>query len=268
MGALYSRRLRVFHVVYVKRQIPVINYSMGKVGSTSVHASIPASIPHFQIHTMDPDRIASRRREKNANTLQHHHADQLRRHVAERDHPAKYIVMVRNPIDRNLSTFFERFKYYAGTEFTHSTRSLEELIQVFHARFEHDRPLRWFDDELERYLGFRVYRYPFPREQGHARFRHRNADILVMKVELPDTVKESALAAFLDCPEFRLTSRNLAEDKDYATTYAAFKKQLVLGEDYVAWMLDSAYTRHFYTPDEIEICRRRWLARLEAVSAR
>jgi hypothetical protein len=234
---------------------------MGKVGSSSVDATIKRHFLHYHVHTFRPDRIERQRQQQDLLYLRQW--EQIRRYVVEANHPALYITGVRNPIDRNISAFFERYEHYTGEKFAESQLSVDELIRIFHEQFEHDRPLNWFDDELKTYLGVDVYEHPFPHEQGFQVIEANSKRVLILKLESPDESKEQALSAFLGMP-LKLKRDNIGENKAYAGVYTEFKKRIILSQDYLNHMLDSRYTRHFYTPQEIASSREKWLSRLKS----
>lgn len=258
---LYNRYLSIFVSIKIQRIKPVIVYTMGKVGSSSVDASIKRHFLHYHVHTFRPERIERQRQKQDLLYLRQW--EQIRRYIVEANHPALYITGVRNPIDRNISAFFERYEHYTGENFAQSKLSVDELIRIFHEQFEHERPLRWFDDELKTYLGVDVYEHPFPQEQGYHVIQANGKQILILKLESPDSTKEKALSEFLGMP-LSLKRDNIGENKAYAEIYAEFKKRIVLSEAYINQMLDSRYTRHFYTAEEIARSREKWLSRLAA----
>lgn len=266
---LYQRyfALQLAHSITMRNK-QVLIYQMGKVGSSSILASLqqqPAIHP-MHIHYIYPDNVRWRQQIRQANHVPQravmHRGLPIYRQLVQAKKPVKVITPVREPISRNISFFFQVFELYVGVDYTQSHHSIAELCALFLDKNEHALAIDWFDIEFQKALDVDVYQYEFPRERGFLRIQQDNLDILLLKAELDDAKKEIALADFLEKPDFKLAQANISQDKAYAETYAAFKKQLTLPESYLASMLDSRYTQHFYTSAERDFVRDKWLRRL------
>ena len=140
-------------------------------------------------------------------------------------------------------------------------------MEIFRERYILSWPLTWFDKELKARLGVDVFAHPFPHELGHARFGHGDVDLLVLRTESDDALKERVVGEFTGLPHLRLTNTNVSADKAYAVHYRDFKERVRLPGEVLDALLDSRYARHFYTPDERAAFRRRWLQPDEAPDA-
>ena len=162
-----------------------------------------------------------------------------------------------------MSAFFHNFERFTGTEYENADFTSEELVDMFVKEYRHPVPLIWFDVEMRQTLGIDVYEYPFPREKGHLSIKKGNFELLILKLEVDDSIKEKAIAEFLDIEDFRLIRANVGQDKDYARTYKDFLRTIRLPEAYVEIMCNSLFTRHFYSDAEIEAVRSKWRDRIE-----
>ena len=120
-------------------------------------------------------------------------------------------------------------------------------------RFPHAEPLTWFDDELRPVFGVDVYEHPFPAS-GHLRI----GDVLVLKSELDDATKGAAVSEFLGIRNLVFRPANVTTSKAQGEAYKRFVSTLRLNPQFVEKMLESRYTRHFYTEVEREAMRRRY----------
>jgi len=164
---------------------------------------------------------------------------------------------VRDPIARNLSSYFEHLDSIWQRADAHVHVPMEDLIVGFRERFPHDEPLTWFDDEVLPATGIDVYASPFP-SSGQATLRHGQLDLLILKTENSDAQKSAALCEFLGVPSIQLTSVNRTADKRKGDVYRRFVETIRFDTAFLDSMLESRYTRHFYSPDEIEAMRRRY----------
>jgi hypothetical protein len=60
---------------------------------------------------------------------------------------------------------------------------MKELVNVFMKKYDHDRPLMYFDLEFKGVLGVDIYAFEFPPSQGYYIIDDKNADILILKLE-------------------------------------------------------------------------------------
>jgi hypothetical protein len=222
---------------------PIINYQMGKVGSSTVQASLVAlglDQPVYHVHFLNPVRVRQieQQRRKYFRTERY---GRLRRswlyeflyeQIQRKDRRWKLVTLVREPIARNISTFFENLEVtekadatayavksaYYGFDIEVALERPDPLIELFFERLVHERPLRYFNDEI---------RTVFFKE-------------------------------FLGIDGFSLVPANVAIGKVYAPLYRTFKSSIRLPKDYIDRMYDSKYTRQFYSDEEIQRFRRRW----------
>ena len=269
--------------LYSRSGEPILNYQMGKVGSSTVQASLEKlSLDHpvYHVHFLNPERVGEieRQRRKYFNTDRY---GLLRRpwlyeflyeEIRSKRHHWKLISLVREPIARNVSTFFEnldvtekvpgkryvvRSDYY-GIDIVVDIDNLDELIGLFFERLVHERPLRYFDDEIEAVFGIDIFEYQFPRDAGYRIYRTDNADLLLIRLEDLDRCAAKAFSEFLGIDGFSLVQTNVASDKVYAPLYTAFKNGIRFPDDYIARMYDSRYARYFYSDAEIGVFRGKW----------
>lgn len=264
---LYSFYFYVYHHVYLKNKTPVMVFTPGKVGSTSVHESLPDDMFWITSHTINPEKIDYLLQKSINKDIRHrlvHHQQSLQfyRHVVKPRRFAKYITLLRDPIVRNLSAYFQvQLRLDA---FDHNNPAdIAKLVTEFLDSYEHDVILDWLDVEYKQMLEIDIYQQPFDKERGYSRYDFDNASILIMRTELDDTSKEQAIAEFLDLPDFRLKKANVSAQKDFGDVYRQIKSHAILPADYINRMVDSQYMRHFFTEQEREQTRTKWMQRLE-----
>ena len=247
----------------LKRGTPVIVYQMGKVGSSSIRDSLKSCgfAPVFHVHRMNPDNIEKVRQEYSDNNQappDESLGERLYADFINKQKRARFITIVREPVSRNISAFFENLRRFTGVEYGDADFTIEELVDIFIERYRHSVPLTWFDIEIKQTLGIDVYEYLFPKEKGYLAIRKGSFELLILKLEVDDSIKENAIAEFLDLEAFKLIRSNVAQDKNYSRTYRDFVRTIKLPESYVEIMCGSEYTRHFYSGIEIESVLSKW----------
>jgi hypothetical protein len=263
---------------------PLLVYQMGKVGSKSVRDSLRAlGIERrvFHVHFLSPERVREMEKSRRVylgtrkvHLLQHvwqymYINEQLRRDSsAER---WKVITLTREPVGRNLSTFFENLDVerldgdafrlqsdYYGFDVVVDSSDLTEISRLFFERLRHESPLVFFDDELKRNLDLDVYATRFDPDKGYEIYQAPMADVLLMRLESLNHCAPRAFREFLGLEDFRLINTNVGSEKPYAPLYEKAKKEMLFPRSYLDRMYDSKYARHFYSAEELIGFRKRW----------
>lgn len=258
-------------------------HTMGKVGSTTISASLKAlgirrTMTMYQPHFLTEegrafaerlategvggwDKLVKKERAGFLRNRQLYAELQRMKAAGER---VKVITMVRDPIATNVSGLFHNHVWWpAGVKALCAEPSadcLAALQRYFLDRYPHDVPDTWFDMETRPLYGVDVYAQPFDRERGYAIYRSDFADVLLLKLEKLNECAADALREFMGLNDFKLVESNTAEDKSYADLYKAFRRELALPEAYLDRMYGSRFARHFYTDAELAALRHKWLA--------
>lgn len=249
---------------------PVLVYATPKVASTAVTAALQAVEGQtvFQVHMISAASIRALREGMRQRGLTRARQDMngledlgvaLAAALIKPRLPARIVSLVRDPIARNISFYFQTLDVLWKTERAHERIEVERLLAEFPDRFVHERGIDWFDNEFKPVLGIDVYAHPFPQGKGFLRIDSAPYEVLLMRHDLDDRVKEKCLADLIGVSGVSLTPRNVGTEKSYSSTYTEFLKRIELPEDYVERMLGSKYARHFYSPEELARLRTKWL---------
>ncbi len=238
------------------RCTPVVIYQMGKVASSTMEATLD-TVPGFQVlrthglrRHIDTPKEPTERIPLESWMIYHR--------IIKPSLPVRVVSLVREPIARNISAYFQNLTQIWGMADAHEKLSSAELVRGFLDKYNHQKPLNWFDDEIRTVLGIDVFAHPFDRERGAQTVSAPPRELLVLDAELADTAKASELARFLGVESVALVQKNVGEAKDYSAVYKEFVRSVALPHDYVDTMLDSRYTRHFFPETRIEQWRRKW----------
>lgn len=214
---------RIFRTSYChvrsKVHSPIIVYQMGKVGSSSVTQSLNNSGCRraYNVHRMDPDNMARVRQyclENNRRPPNDIVGKRLYTRIVKEGKRAKFITLVREPIRRNVSAFFQNLNRFIGNDREQLSRDIGELAKIFIQEYNHFVPLTWFDVEMKQTLGIDVYEHPFPKKAGYLSVGRGRFQVLILKAEIEDRIKEKAIREFLGSTKFNLVRTNIGKDKD------------------------------------------------------
>ncbi len=269
-----------------KSEEQILVYQMGKVGSTTVTKSLEAlgrNYSIYHLHLLNREHLDWAEKYYKSNRQKYAHVPrQLLNGLLVRSQidkirnkkKVKIITLVRDPIARNVSKFFQvlhtqlDYPYQSKITTIGIKAVVQELIELFFNKkfyesedWEHEHcsmPFSWFDTELKNVFDIDVFLYKFPKLKGYKIYENNCADVLLLKLE---NIKECAIYAFkefLDIEKFSLVKKNLAYEKYYHEAYEMFLNNIHLPEDYLDKFYSSYQVRHFYTSDEIGNFKKRW----------
>jgi hypothetical protein len=246
---------------------PVLVYQMGKVGSRAVFEALaarpvrPPALYHFhELCGLDAlEQALVKLGDAPARALQFvREAQALReRFVACDPLHWKVITLVRDPVARNVSSFFYDITRYVP-DFYERVPSSAELLEAFLTLLDHDTPLVWFEQQAEPLLALDIYAASFPREPGYALLRNERIAWLTLRAEDLATHIAPAMHALLGIRDFACAKTNAADGKPYAAAYQRFLSEVQLPAEYLDRVYGSRLARHFYDAGERERMRRRW----------
>lgn len=245
---------------------PLLIYTMGKVGSTAIYRALPDGTFFIQIHTLNPEllhRLIERDREKGGLTELVLHELQTRRHIIVPRREAKIITIVRDPIIRNLSAFYQNHVRFIGADRNLADVPLSELLAIFLNEYPHDVPIQFFEREFASILGIDVYQHPFDPLQGWARLQHPPYDVLILRADAPNEIKQEAICNFLGLANYQLVNTLPTRAYPHGEVYTLLKREAILPQPYIDQMLGARYTQHFFSDDERSQMRRQWEKRLQ-----
>ncbi len=171
--------------------------------------------------------------------------------------PIKIISLVREPISRNVSDFFQNFLKYTGVAYDDSEFSIGELKKIFLSNYDHDIPSTWFDNNILKWFEIDVFDTPFSN-LGYSQYTNKNINLLVLKIELEDSIKIEIIKNFLQLDYFQLLHENISKEKNYSQTYEEFRYKVKFPDDYIERICNSKFFNHFYGRDEIENVKNLW----------
>jgi hypothetical protein len=258
---------------------------MGKVGSKTIRSSLrPLELDRtiYHVHYLTLDRINELENDRKRylgtdkeHLLQHVWQYQyLHQQIADGLDGTRWqvITLTREPISRNIATFFENLEVtaleterrysiksdYYGFEIVLDVENMDRLTDLFFERLNHDTPLTFFDRELNGIFDVDVFASEFPISKGYKIYRDNRTDLLLIRLEDLNECARAAFREFLGIKDFTLINTNVGSNKEYAWLYKRFRDFVVLPQAYVDRMYNAKYTRHFYTTEEISSFRAKW----------
>jgi hypothetical protein len=250
---------------------------MGKLGSTTVFKSLQVlkNLNVYHVHTLTKNGIETVERMYKKSFCRTHNiyehlleSQYLKRQLdkgLEGRNKWKVITLVRDPIAKNISSFFQNLESRLGYEYNKKLaymkieNIIDELIVLFLERLNgHEKSLTWFERELNPVFGIDIFSREFPKLKGYEIYEAEHADVLIIRLENLNECASNAFKRFLGINEFSLLASNVGSNKTYNNLYKNFLKRIVLPEDYVNKMYTAKYVRHLYSEEEIEALKIKW----------
>jgi len=261
------RRLPRLAGLKVSKKPIVLVYQMGKVGSTSIYRALKAAYAHrfelYHTHFLNANYALALEEQRQQYGWQpfwvYDKTRMLHQAVVEPNHPLNIITLVRDPISRNISAYFNNLHLVWGIPDAYEQKSLDELAAGFWERETHELPVEWIDREFGDVLGVDIYDHPFPHERGMQIFQSGNHNFLIMQLGLSDKLKEESVCKFLGIDHLKMVRANTADAKAYASTYKRFLHEVEIPEWYVEKMFNSQFACHFFSEQERQIRMAYWL---------
>ncbi len=206
---------------------------MGKVASSSIYYSLRFCYigPVIHGHAFGP-------------RSKHFEIRRLYKYFQKGGH-LKVITLVREPVSRNISAFFQNFKRFTGKEVYEWDQHLIDLKAIFIENFHHDGPLIWFDKKIKKVFGIDIYEDEFPAE-GYTSMKNGSVEILAIKHDLPNELKEKIISEFIGIKKFKINDTNAGSDKVYKDLYSAFKQEVKLPKPLLDHLTNSTYFNYFF----------------------
>ncbi len=273
------------HRKYSKKDDLLFIYQMGKVGSKTVQNSLNTTnldIPIHHIHSFekfrldDAEKILKHEFQVDHNprtTLWDSYFYRNKLKELQESKNLKIITLVRDPIARNFSHFFnwpnmiiqkKNDQYYAESPVYNYKELLDGdsadiLISIFLNKMNnHSRVLEWFDMEVKKFFNIDVYGTDFPKDKGYKIYKRGNVSVLLLKLEKLNEIAKIAFREYLGVDVIKIKNQNLGENKEYSSVYKRFKESVKLPKSYVDLMYNSKFALHFYSNEEIDLFRKRW----------
>lgn len=256
LGLPYYRR-QVRNVLASSIGTPLLIWQMGKVGSTSLEQSlrdVSPSYPVLRAHLLGHEMMVSGelyKRARRRGTREYLRNVAIREEFLRAGSRWKVLTILREPMSRNISSFFQNLDIYIGRKphliLEHKSDPVSYLMDTFVSKFDHNRPTKWVAGELEKFTGIALLDREFPVHRGCARYSSGRFDAFVVRVEDIDGVASSATRAFLEAPDLALRKDNVGDEKWYSGLYREFRARRSLPQELVLQTIHSPYGRTFYS---------------------
>ena len=142
----------------------ILVYTMGKVGSTSIYYSLKKIFKGrvLFIHRMIKENIDAYNEAFIRKNLKPHRSKMGEMTLGYLPSKKKRIItLVREPIGRNISDFFQDLKVYMDDHNKIENYDDKIIRNQFLNNYPQELPLNWFTDEFQKTTKINIYEHPF-----------------------------------------------------------------------------------------------------------
>lgn len=247
----------------------ILIYQMGKVGSTTIEKALKEhglNVWHGHV-ILGLDFYKSDRSlmyKKMSSKIKRFIAKNIRKRMFSNENKQKIITLVRDPIARHYSFFFQALYILLYEHNKKDNRKEESLLEMLKAiadeRIDFKFHENWFKYEINELIGCDVTSFSFDCDLGYGVIETQDAEILVMTCESINR-NNDIISEFcgLDT-KLKLVNSNKASDKWYTSWYNQFKGEL-FDDAKISEVYKSSFMSHFYTSSDINSFKSKWLAK-------
>ena len=256
---------------------PVVTYATYRTSSSAIHWAIRRAVGGRAIkaHALLPERLTMSAAVGGIPIgpfgvpANRHVGDwAVMQEVVQPRRPAHFVVVLRDPVAVAVSSFSVGYEWLRP-EFMRrdwsapgacDAATLDELTRAFYdGRFNWRLMPAWMEGDFAPALGLDPYAVEFPRERGHVTVEHGPWRILLLRTDVPNATKGTALSEFLGIPGIEIRRENSTDERGRGGLAAAMRDAVRARPQELAELLDSRFTRHYWLPQEIQAMRTRWL---------
>jgi hypothetical protein len=239
---------------------------MGKVGSISVYEALRRlglDVPIYHCHGMNRSFTDGEELPKGHPRWWKIQQYRLVRRLIEESPVAWNVVtMVRDPMARAISAFFQRIDDEIPgirERFKENHYDMREIIDLFCQRLSRSgHPFEWFRMQMEPVFRIDVFASEFPKNRGYTIIEGQLARLLVLRLEDMGQCCRRAFRDFLGIRHLSLPKANVSENKWDGGLYKRFKLECEIPKQELDRMYESPLCRHFYSDIQIAGFRRKW----------
>lgn len=251
---------------------PVLVFQMGCVGSTAVTSALENSnYPDKIVHTHCLDRLDERIHQAlvelpdPARSVREFMRGKVIRNWMDRSTENtrwNIVTIVRDPVARNISGFVNGIHAYVpdiAERIENNDLQVEELQYLFLAIAFSTKFCDWYREFLEPVFPFQLEKIPYTPGRGYAIAEQLPYRLIVFRNEDLGKSLAPGLSEFLGIDEVKISAVNRTEEKKFGDLYKQFQT-LSWPKEYVDAMYDDPIIRRFYSEEEIEGRRKRYLS--------
>lgn len=272
---------------------PILIYTMGKVGSTTVFHAFRKQYLFpliYHVHHLTSESLKkTKQRYTEANqkidgkvslrdfqkgTSSHLSGSIILRKTYSERNQGKWniVTLVRDPFSTYLSHLFQNPQisrpYLLGNDGSIDKQKVEGFINSIFTDFkpEKDYISNWFDREFLGFTGVDLYSYPFDNAKGYSIIHEKKFNIAVLRLEtlnenLPKVVNEFVPGS----SNITIEKKNVSGKDDSKDLYNKIKNEIRVSREGLEKFYSTKFAKHFFSEEHRSMMIKKWSGNLENV---
>lgn len=236
----------------------IVIYTLGKSGSSSIYYTLMKRYPFkkfFHVHFLSDYWI----REVFPNTphvRNIHKAEEYFKYKNKHtDRKTKFITLVREPIGRDISGFFQNYRLMNIKIDKENFESI--LIQI--KERGHDLALNWFDTDFKNFTGYDIFDIPFNKELGYQIYIiDDKTELLIIRTDKLSDVFVEAMQKYTSITFDKLYNFNISSSKSDGDLIEQVKSNYYEDNNSLEVVYNSKFMKYFFTDEEIDKYKQKW----------
>jgi hypothetical protein len=246
-----------FKVLNFNKNPPVVILTPGKVGSSSVYYTLTKKLKNnniFHIHFLSKEGLKRAKQihlnsDRKSLPLHLITSELLFDKLKKYDKQVKVITIIREPISRTVSSFFQNIDFYKDSiEDSKLVLNESKAVKIIEKKISNSvlDINKWLNSEIRENFNIDIYNKKFPKEK-YVISKNQKVNLLFLKMEDLDDVFTKSTKDFFDLKEgITLENYNVGEKKYYSRQYQKLKNTINIDETILKKIKSSKYYTHFY----------------------
>lgn len=257
---VFGAYLLKFKLLDFKNKKPIIILTPGKTGSSSVYYTLKKSIGIynvFHIHYFTPSSIDNAKQnhlisDRKSVPLHLIVSELLLNKIKNYNGTLKIITILREPISRSISSFFQNIDFYMNSiEYPNLIINESKSIKIIEKLISSsvDEINNWINTEIKENFNIDIYKSDFT-ENKFIIYKNGKIELLLLRVEDLNNVFENATKEFLNLNKgLSLMNYNIGSKKYYSSQYKSIQNKIRINDEIIDKIFSSKYILHFYKND-------------------
>jgi len=251
-----------FILRYIKyRDTLFLVYSPGQTGSSTVYYTLMKELPlnkvlhvHFLSDYWVEDQIPKQAGVTNKKVRNQVLAYKVYKALKKKK-KIKAITLIRDPFSRGISAYF-----HDPIRRGQVNNKALESIRCEIITYANDVTLDWFKTDFNTFFNYNVFNYPFNNKNGYIRINLlEKFDILLLKTNLLKKNGKKVIEDFLGITIDTLFNVNRRSETSVGEIYNKVKDYYFEEKHSFNEKINSQFIQHFFSSDEIESFRLKYL---------
>jgi hypothetical protein len=249
-------RTQFFLTKYKIENPPIIIFTPGKVGSTSVYKSVKKQLsnPIYHVHSLSKNSIdnsfAFHKKRKIAYPLHLTISKYLEKKLNAYHSDVFIITIIREPISRMISSYFQNIDRYNnnGLNIINAKNVISQHLKDAVSYYDN-----WFKIQIANNFGIDIYNDAYLSKESYRLYKKGRINLMLIRMEDLDENFEDISKIFLNLQTgIKLEKHNIGKNKHYSNFYKKVKNNIEIEDNLIKKLRSTKFYKEFYFENSIK----------------